>query len=152
MGLGKTLQAICIVAGDYQTRKEHYKVKNKGEVERTHALLYCCYIQATKDVDCKSLPSLVVCPPTLTPHWHYEVNKFIKSKHFTTLQYVGGPQERQMCIFNTLTWVFRYFSCRLQSRVSKHSLVIASYDIVRNDVDFFRYFLLLNRNMLHIFI
>ncbi|XP_065898514.1 TATA-binding protein-associated factor 172-like isoform X2 [Dysidea avara] len=101
MGLGKTLQAICIVAGDYQTRKEHYK--------------------ATKNADCKPLPSLVVCPPTLTPHWHYEVNKFINDKHFTTLQYVGGPQERHM----------------LQSKLCKNSLVIASYDIVRNDIDFF---------------
>ena len=99
MGLGKTLQAICIVAGDYQTRKERYKVKTK---EKYRDNMYCCIVivclQATKDAGCKPLPSLVVCPPTLTPHWHYEVNKFIKSKHFTTLQYVGGPQERQTCV------------------------------------------------------
>ena len=108
MGLGKTLQAICIVAGDYQTRKERYKVKTKEKLrEYTYIVIL---LQATKDTDCKPLPSLVVCPPTLTPHWHYEVNKFLKSKHFTTLQYVGGPQERQMCVFNTLTVKgFRYF-------------------------------------------
>lgn len=41
MGLGKTLQAICIVAGDYQTRKERYKVETKTF---KRALFYCYYI------------------------------------------------------------------------------------------------------------
>lgn len=46
MGLGKTLQSICILAGDHYYRDQKYK--------------------QTKSADCAALPSLVVCPPTLT--------------------------------------------------------------------------------------
>lgn len=46
MGLGKTLQSICIIAGDHYYREQRYK--------------------EFKSVDCLPLPSLVICPPTLT--------------------------------------------------------------------------------------
>lgn len=46
MGLGKTLQSICILAGDQYHRDQKYK--------ETHT------------PDCAPLPSLVICPPTLT--------------------------------------------------------------------------------------
>lgn len=46
MGLGKTLQSICILAGDQYYRDQKYK--------------------EAKSPDCAPLPSLVVCPPTLT--------------------------------------------------------------------------------------
>lgn len=46
MGLGKTLQSICILAGDHFTREQEYRV--------------------SKSPDCVPLPSLVICPPTLT--------------------------------------------------------------------------------------
>ncbi|RVE49547.1 hypothetical protein evm_005775 [Chilo suppressalis] len=67
------------------------------------------------------LPSLVVCPPTLTGHWVFEVNKFIPSKFLNPLQYVGPPVERE----------------RLRAHVRHHNLIVASYDIVRKDIDFF---------------
>jgi len=35
-----------------------------------------------------------------------------------------------------LTWSGSYF--RLQQQVADYDLVVASYDIVRNDIDFFR--------------
>ncbi|TKS85272.1 TATA-binding protein-associated factor 172 [Collichthys lucidus] len=73
MGLGKTLQSICILAGDHYLRTQEYA--------------------KTKAADCSPMPSLVVCPPTLTGHWH---------------------------------------------QVKKHNLIVASYDVVRNDIDFFR--------------
>lgn len=46
MGLGKTLQSICILAGDHFTREQQHKT--------------------TKLPDNVPLPSLVICPPTLT--------------------------------------------------------------------------------------
>lgn len=46
MGLGKTLQSICILAGDQFDREQKY-------IE-------------TKSPDCAPLPSMVICPPTLT--------------------------------------------------------------------------------------
>ncbi|KAG0420613.1 hypothetical protein HPB47_003393 [Ixodes persulcatus] len=101
MGLGKTLQSICILASDHHLREQQYQ-----EGERP---------------DAKPLPSLVVCPPTLTGHWVYEVEKFVSSRYLNPLHYTGPPTER----------------LRLQGRAHKHNLVVASYDIVRNDIDFF---------------
>ncbi|XP_063534218.1 TATA-binding protein-associated factor 172 [Cydia strobilella] len=94
MGLGKTLQSIVVVASSHAERAKR------------------------RD---PSAPSLVVCPPTLTGHWVFEVNKFISSKYLKPLQYVGPPVERE----------------RLRSHVKNFNLIVASYDIVRKDIDFF---------------
>ncbi|XP_005991591.1 TATA-binding protein-associated factor 172 isoform X2 [Latimeria chalumnae] len=102
MGLGKTLQSICILAGDYCLRAQEYT--------------------RTKAADCAPLPSLVVCPPTLTGHWVDEVAKFCSKEYVNPLHYTGPPTER----------------ARLQQQVKKHNLVVASYDVVRNDIDFFK--------------
>ncbi|XP_045535589.1 TATA-binding protein-associated factor 172 [Papilio machaon] len=96
MGLGKTIQSIVVVAGSHW--------------ERAHQ---------RRD----QLPSLVVCPPTLTGHWVFEVNKFIDSKYLRPLQYVGPPTERERL--------------RVLARADKYNLIVASYDIVRKDIDFF---------------
>ncbi|XP_053648070.2 TATA-binding protein-associated factor 172 isoform X2 [Cherax quadricarinatus] len=100
MGLGKTLQSICILAGDHYTKE--LQQKKSG---------------------CKNstLQSLVVCPPTLTGHWVYEVEKFVKTKYLNPLHYTGPPNERY----------------RLRCFFPDHNLIVASYDIVRNDIDYF---------------
>ncbi|CAG0889106.1 unnamed protein product [Darwinula stevensoni] len=92
MGLGKTLQAICIMASEYENPK-------------------------TKD----SLPSLIICPPTVTGHWIYEIKKFIANQLLKPLHYSGPPTERQ----------------RLRAILESYNIVVASYDIVRNDIEFF---------------
>uniref|UniRef100_A0A670YLS6 B-TFIID TATA-box binding protein associated factor 1 n=1 Tax=Pseudonaja textilis TaxID=8673 RepID=A0A670YLS6_PSETE len=102
MGLGKTLQSICILAGDHYLRAQEYA--------------------RTKVADSIPLPSLVVCPPTLTGHWVDEVGKFCSKEFLNPLHYTGPPTER----------------ARLQQHVKKHNLIVASYDVVRNDIDFFR--------------
>ncbi|XP_077114676.1 TATA-binding protein-associated factor 172 isoform X1 [Ranitomeya variabilis] len=102
MGLGKTLQSICILAGDHCLRSQEYN--------------------RSKSADCLPLPSLVVCPPTLTGHWVDEVGKFCSKEYLNPLHYTGPPTER----------------ARLQHQVKKHNLIVASYDVVRNDIDFFR--------------
>uniref|UniRef100_A0A7M4F9D6 B-TFIID TATA-box binding protein associated factor 1 n=1 Tax=Crocodylus porosus TaxID=8502 RepID=A0A7M4F9D6_CROPO len=102
MGLGKTLQSICILAGDHCLRAQEYA--------------------RTKLVDSVPLPSLVVCPPTLTGHWVDEVGKFCSREYLNPLHYTGPPTER----------------ARLQHQVKRHNLIVASYDVVRNDIDFFR--------------
>ncbi|XP_030026584.2 TATA-binding protein-associated factor 172 isoform X2 [Manduca sexta] len=94
MGLGKTLQSIVVVAGSHWER-EHQRLPH--------------------------LPSLVVCPPTLTGHWVFEVMKFIPNKFLKPLQYVGPPIERE----------------RLRHQVKYYNFIVASYDIVRKDIDFF---------------
>lgn len=101
MGLGKTLQSICILAGDHYNREQQYKL--------------------AKSPDCAPLPSLVICPPTLTGHWCYEVEKFLPEKQLKPLQYAGTPSERE----------------KLRKEFHKHNLIVASYDIVRKDIVFF---------------
>ncbi|KAL1494003.1 hypothetical protein ABEB36_009678 [Hypothenemus hampei] len=101
MGLGKTLQSICILAADHYYRNQKYK--------------------ETKSADCAPLLSLVVCPPTLTGHWVYEVEQFVSPKHLKPLQYNGNPLERE----------------KLRSKFGKYHLIVASYDIVRKDHCFF---------------
>ncbi|GAB0093033.1 TATA-binding protein-associated factor 172 [Sergentomyia squamirostris] len=94
MGLGKTLQTICILAGDHKQRSLDKLT---------------------------SIPSIVICPPTLTGHWVYEFNKFLPHKILKPLHYVGLPVDRE----------------RLRLKMNSHNLVVASYDIVRKDIDFF---------------
>lgn len=101
MGLGKTIQSICMLAGDHYYRDQKYK--------------------ETKSVDCVPLPSLVICPPTLTGHWVYEVEKFLSHKYLKPLQYNGSPTERE----------------KLRHKFKKHNLIVASYDIVRKDIAVF---------------
>uniref|UniRef100_A0A1W7R9G5 TATA-binding protein-associated factor 172 n=1 Tax=Hadrurus spadix TaxID=141984 RepID=A0A1W7R9G5_9SCOR len=101
MGLGKTLQSLCILAGDHYIQEKEY--------------------QTTKSPDSKPLPSIVICPPTLTGHWVYEVEKFIPPECLLPLHYTGPPAER----------------IRLRQKAKTYNLIIASYDIVRNDIDFF---------------
>ena len=99
MGLGKTLQTICIVASDHHLRAEEYAKTQAPEVRR--------------------LPSLIVCPPTLSGHWQQEIRAF--APFLTTLAYVGLPADRH----------------RLISELGNCDIAITSYDICRNDIDIF---------------
>jgi len=67
------------------------------------------------------LQSLVVCPATLGGHWLEEVNKFVERQYLDPFLYFGPPGARNA----------------LKSQVPQHNLIITSYDIVRNDIDFF---------------
>lgn len=97
MGLGKTLQTLCIVASDHHNRAEEYA--------------------KTKSPDVRRLPSLIVCPPTLSGHWQMEINTY--APFLSCTAYVGPPAER----------------ARLQDQLGKTDIVITSYDICRNDAD-----------------
>ena len=55
-------------------------------------------LQETGNSDCKPLPSLVICPPTLTGHWVYEVEKFVSKEYLKPLHYTGPPLERQRLV------------------------------------------------------
>lgn len=94
MGLGKTLQTICILVGDH-----YWRMKNKST----------------------NLPSLVVCPTTLTGNWMYEVERFVPSKFLLPLHFVGTPVTRD----------------KLKTSFKKHNLIITSYDVIRKDLAFF---------------
>ncbi|XP_022646196.1 TATA-binding protein-associated factor 172-like isoform X2 [Varroa destructor] len=110
MGLGKTLQSICMLAEDHDRRQQQYKI-NKH------------------DLSFAPLPSLVICPPTLTGHWVYEIDKFVSAKHLDPLHYTGPPPERQR--------LQAQFTLRQERHRCHNLVVVASYDLVRNDIDFF---------------
>ncbi|OXV10057.1 hypothetical protein Egran_02181 [Elaphomyces granulatus] len=99
MGLGKTLQTICIVASDHHMRAEEFARTGVPEVRK--------------------LPSLIVCPPTLSGHWQQEIKQY--APFLSCMAYVGPPAERS----------------RLRGDLESVDIVITSYDICRNDNEIF---------------
>ncbi|KAK3629794.1 TATA-binding protein-associated factor mot1 [Elasticomyces elasticus] len=97
MGLGKTLQTLCIVASDHHIRAEEFAKTGASDVRR--------------------LPSLIVCPPTLTGHWKQEIRTY--APFLNAVAYVGPPAERS----------------KVRSQLTTADVVITSYDIARNDVE-----------------
>lgn len=97
MGLGKTLQSICILASMHHERAERYK--------------------ADKSPDAIHLPSLIICPPTLTGHWKHEIKTY--AGNLRAVIYSGSKTDRE----------------RLIANLSQYDVVIMSYDIARNDID-----------------
>lgn len=99
MGLGKTLQTLCMVASDHHMRAEEYA--------------------KTQSLDARPLPSLIVCPPTLSGHWQQEIRTY--APFLRAVAYVGPPSERARC----------------RAQLISTDVVITSYDICRNDNDVF---------------
>lgn len=97
MGLGKTLQTICIVASDHHMRAEEFAKSQSS--------------------DSRKLPSLIICPPSLSGHWQQEVKQY--APFLNCMAYVGPPAER----------------VRLQSMLAQSDVVVTSYDVCRNDND-----------------
>ncbi|TFK45985.1 SNF2 chromatin remodeling protein [Heliocybe sulcata] len=96
MGLGKTLQSICILASKHHERAERHK--------------------ETDSPDSVHLPSLIVCPPTLTGHWYYEILKYTDT--LRPMMYTGNARERS----------------KLLKKFSQHDVVVTSYEVIRNDI------------------
>ena len=99
MGLGKTLQTICIVASDHHLRAEEYAKTQAPEVRR--------------------LPSIIICPPTLSGHWQQELQTF--APFLNIIAYVGPPAERN----------------RVKQRLGDCDVVVTSYEVCRNDIETF---------------
>lgn len=97
MGLGKTLQTICMIASDIFERKKMF--------------------QQTGSLEYISLPSLVVCPPTLVGHWYHEINQFCPDLKIA--QYSGTVSQKK----------------EVRDTMNELDVVIISYDVLRNDVD-----------------
>lgn len=97
MGLGKTLQTICIVSSDHHIRAEKFA--------------------ETKSVEFRRLPSLVICPPSLTGHWEQEVNQY--APFMKVVIYAGGPSVR----------------ATIRDQIPGADIVVTSYDVARNDVE-----------------
>ncbi|KAK3313511.1 hypothetical protein B0H66DRAFT_354542 [Apodospora peruviana] len=97
MGLGKTLQTLCIVASDHHQRAEEFAKTGSPDVRR--------------------LPSLIVCPPTLSGHWQQEIKTY--APFLSVTAYVGPPAERKA----------------MRELLDRTDIVVTSYDVCRNDID-----------------
>lgn len=97
MGLGKTLQTLCIVASDHHQRAKEFAKSQAADVRR--------------------LPSLIVCPPTLSGHWQQEIKTF--APFLSVTSYVGPPQDRRA----------------MRDSLGDTDIVVTSYDVCRNDSD-----------------
>lgn len=96
MGLGKTLQTLCMVASDHHMRAEEYK--------------------KTQMPDKRPLPSLIVCPPSLSGHWQQEIKTY--APFLTYVAYVGSSAER----------------AKVRHKLAGADIIIASYETCRNDL------------------
>jgi TATA-binding protein-associated factor len=100
MGLGKTLQTLCMVASDHHMRAEEYA--------------------RTQDPNCRRLPSLIICPPTLSGHWQQEIRQY--APFLSSVAYIGSPAVRG----------------QHRSQLDKVDVVITSYEIARNENELFK--------------
>jgi TATA-binding protein-associated factor len=82
MGLGKTLQSICMLSADHHLRAEKYRL--------------------TQAPDCTPTPSLVVVPSTLTHHWFCEIEKY--APFMRHVIYTGSASERAMLLAKAQTY------------------------------------------------
>ena len=98
MGLGKTLQTLCIVASDHHARAKEFS--------------------ETQAHDMRELPSLIVCPPTLSGHWQQEIKQY--APFLSCLAYVGPSADRTS----------------LRKELGKTDIVITSYEVCRNDIEY----------------
>ena len=97
MGLGKTLQTLCMVASDHYNRAEEYK--------------------KTQAPEKRQLPSLIVCPPSLSGHWQQEIKTYAPFLSFVA--FVGPSGER----------------ARKRAELPNVDIVITSYEVCRNEID-----------------
>ncbi|PAA91075.1 hypothetical protein BOX15_Mlig022785g1 [Macrostomum lignano] len=111
LGLGKTLMTICALAGEHRERLDRFQASNKAAD--------------------RPLPSLVVCPATLTGHWQYEMEKFISDEAAQPLVVNGNRQTRRALIE-------KFVKTHKRSPVkSGCTILITSFDAVRKDAELF---------------
>ena len=82
------------------------------------------------------LPSIVICPPTVTGHWLYEVEKFVSHDHLNPLHYVGSPAERlRYIILRYLNSLHCGTSCRTTYvHYPMLSQLPSLWDLLQNDL------------------
>lgn len=73
MGLGKSLQTICIIASKHHERR--------------------LLMDTTGSSNAQALPSLIICPPTLIGHWYHEILKF--AENLKPFKYFGSSKDRE---------------------------------------------------------
>lgn len=93
-----------------------------GKTLQTIAILASDHFRMIKETGSNPI-SLVICPPTLCLHWHSEILKFVPNavEVLNPIVYSGNLGTR----------------IHLRKFLPDHNLIISSYDVIRNDLDYF---------------
>lgn len=121
MGLGKTLQSICILAGDHWEKQK----KNEARKQQQHT-------QGTNgtNLDDSYLPSIIICPTTLTNHWFHEIERFVQKRCLNPMIYCGSVSDREHVRY-------KFFNQTSKNGSHHTNVLISSYDIIRHDIQHF---------------
>ena len=92
------------------------------KLSKTIVAVSCDHLDRLK-AGLPKLPSLVVSPPSVTGHWYEEIEKFVPET-LQVLHYTGNSSERK--------------KLQVQIDVDSYNILVASYEVVRNDADFFK--------------
>ncbi|MDR0430068.1 MAG: DEAD/DEAH box helicase [Tannerellaceae bacterium] len=109
MGLGKTLQTITLLQYIYENAEQKKIINNNGQLSLFESETSC--LQST----------LVVVPTSLLHNWKNELKRF--APELKTFVYAGYERQR----INHVDRIFDYYQ-----------VIITSYGIMRNDIDYFR--------------
>ena len=91
-----------------------------GKTLQASAIVAADIVEGQVDDTRKEHRTLIICPSTLVGHWAYEIDMYVENDVFKSLQYVGSVQERMV----------------LRDSFHLYNVIIASYDVVRKDIDF----------------
>lgn len=109
MGLGKTLQTITLIQYIYENSEQKKTVNNNGQL-------------SLFDTVSSSLPAtLVIAPTSLLHNWKNELKRF--APELNVFVYAGYERQRIRDINNIF---------------DNYQVIITSYGIMRNDIDYFR--------------
>lgn len=137
MGLGKTLQTLCVLAASAHERRQlraahdvdaHDGTTNDGDArgggstdgESTGDGAHGGAGGSLDGSLPPLLPSLVVCPTTLTGHWAEEARKYCGAS-LSTLELVGSASQRAKLL--------------ARGGAASHELVIVSYETLRANIE-----------------
>ncbi len=108
MGLGKTIQTITALARTTEETLKKRKIEQNKSLTPTQPSLF--------QTNSKHLTSLIVVPKSLIHNWINEFQKFAPS--FSIINYTGTSRNK------------------LRDKLIEHDIVLTSYGIVRNDIEF----------------
>jgi len=108
MGLGKTVQMLAVILKYAESFANSGQIENQLEIS-----------EGPKTQSTKHLPSLVICPSSLTLNWQDESKRFAPT--LKTLVISGSYEERKK---------------KIQS-IEDYDLIITSYDLLKRDIDIY---------------
>lgn len=104
-----------------------------GKTLMTICIVASDHFMRESDPDLKRLSSLIVCPSTLTEHWLYEIIKFVPLRTRSILNPVAysGSQATRAALRDSI-------KSALSDGKDQSNIIVTSFDVLRNDIDFFR--------------